>query len=206
MPKSFRSLKQYVYAGTLLALPAGVTIWIVLGIVDFFDRMVLLMLPDSARCYDMFCRLPGYGILVTFLILLMLGYVMHTVVGAKVMQWGERMMVRMPVVGAIYKTSRKIAHAVAGSQSADLHRVALLEYPHKGTWCMCFVTGDAPPAAHHELSKDEKWVSVFIPTAPNPTSGVLLIVPTSQLIMLNMPADEGMRFVVSAGINESEGV
>lgn len=203
--KEKKSIKHYIYSGMLFALPVGMTIWFVLWVVGFFDSLVLWMLPQDPYWQNLFFRFPGYGLLASLLFLFLLGFVCRTFLGEKLMGWGDNLMGRMPIIGAVYGTGKKIAQAFAAHNNGALRKVALMEYPSPGTWCLCFVTGEAPKQAQKALSKEKELVSVFLPTAPNPTSGILLVVPLQKLKILDMPANEGMRFIVTAGMSEQKG-
>ena len=199
-----KSIKYYIYSGMLFAFPVGVTIWFVAWVIRFFDSLVLWLLPEDPYWQNLFFQFPGYGFLASLLFLFLLGFICRTFLGERLMAWGDKIMARMPIIGAVYGTGKKIAHAFAAHNDGALRKVALMEYPTEGTWCLCFVTGDAPDEAY-KILKDKDLVSVFLPTAPNPTSGILMIVPLKKLKILDMPANEGMRFVVTAGMSEKKG-
>ena len=203
--KGRNGIRYYIYSGVLMALPVSVTVWFVVWVIRFFDDLVLWALPKDSAWQNIFSQFPGYGLLATLVFLFLLGLLMRTLLGEKIVHLGDSVMARMPVVGAVYATSQKIAQALVGQNSNDLRKVALLEYPKEGMWCLCFVTGEAPQKVCERFPKEKDLASVFVPTAPNPTSGILLVVPLHKLIILDMPADEGMRFIVTAGMSEQKG-
>ena len=205
MLQNFREgFKKNIYSGALVALPVVGTVWFVSWLVGFFDNIVLKALPaDAVWCHYLF-QYPGYGVLATVLFLLALGFVARTFLGSKIVEWSTRLLERLPLIGSVYASGQKIVRAIVPNKYGDLRKVAILEYPGPGLWCICFVTGDALPHVSRALEKkdEEAMVSVFIPTAPNPTSGMLIMVPLSRLTILDLPADEGMRYIITAGIGD----
>ncbi|MCY4413729.1 MAG: DUF502 domain-containing protein [Alphaproteobacteria bacterium] len=190
--------KTYFTAGLLVMIPLCVTIWFLQSTVNFFDDLAMRFFP---RFQDISDGFPGAGLILTFIIFFLVGIISHTVFGGWLWRLSERILAKMPFVGAVYATSKQIFQAfLVRKGSKSLQKVALLRYPSEQHWCICFVTGDAPQKIKQDLGKDVKWCSVFIPTAPNPTSGILLIVEEEKLHILDMAVEEGMRFVVTAGM------
>lgn len=189
-------VKKYLTAGVLTTVPLCVTVWFLHGIVVFFDDFAIKFFPQTE---SFFHDLPGLGIVLTVLFVFCMGVVAHTVLGEWLLGFGDRVLAKTPFVRSVYATCKQLFHAFFVTGNGDLRQVALIEYPHEGKWCVCFITGDAPKKMQDKL-EEEECVSVFLPTAPNPTSGLLILVERKKLRKLNMSVEEGMRFVVTAGM------
>lgn len=114
------------------------------------------------------------------------------------MEWGESLLVRIPLVRSIYKTVKQVINAVLSTNSEAFRKVVLIEYPRKGLWSIAFQTGSANTALNTKTNQE--MVSVFIPTTPNPTSGFLMMLPRNDVIELDMSIDEALKFIISLGV------
>ena len=143
-------------------------------------------------------KLPGFGLLIGFTIITLIGAIAAGFIGRWIILLGERLLNRMPVVRSIYGASKQILETVLASQSDAFRDVVLVEYPRKGLWVVGFVTGKTKGEINSKLSQET--VNVFIPTTPNPTSGFLLFCPKDELFYLKMSVEDAVKLVVSAGI------
>ena len=185
-------VRRWWVAGILVLLPTALTAWVVWTLFRFFDDILGLQL--RALGISVF----GLGFVLLNLLLLLLGFVATNFLGKRAFALWDRLMHRVPLINKIYSTLRQIAEVLIGSpESAAFRRVALVEYPVAGTHMIGFVTSTAPSEAGEKLGR--KVCHVFVPSAVNPTTGFLLVVPEEKVRYLDMRPEQAMRMIVSAG-------
>jgi uncharacterized membrane protein len=196
-PQSFLSrLKRYFFSGLLVSTPLLLTIYLVVWAVRIIDDMVRPLIPDSlAVTYGYF---PGYGLIVTLVGATLLGALMKGFLGRYFMKVSEGVLSRMPFVRGIYATIKQVSQAVLDKESSSFREVGLIEYPRAGIWTLCFITGTTKGEIQEKSSQEV--LNVFIPTTPNPTSGLLLFIPKKEVKILDMSVEAGIKMVVSAGV------
>ena len=199
-PPSFLArLRTYLLTGIIVTAPLAITILIVWQILHFIDTTVSRLIP---RRYDISHYLPfdmpGIGIVVMLPLLILIGWFAAGFVGRSLMRAGERVLDRMPVVRSIYGTLKQIFETVLAQSSRSFREVVLIEWPRRGLWVIGFVTGATKGEIGSHLK--EEHLNVFLPTTPNPTSGYLVMVPTSDVIHLEMSVEDGIKLVISGGI------
>ena len=195
----FGRLRAYLLAGILVTAPIGITLWLVWGIIGFFDAKVVPLVPVKYNPETYLpISLPGLGLVLALLVLILIGWLAAGLMGRWLVRLSEQLMASMPVIRNIYSAVKQIMETVL-SQNTDAFRyVVLVEYPRRGIWTMGFVTGDTEGEVQNVIDVD--MVNVFVPTTPNPTSGFLLFVPKKDLYYLNMSSEEGFKMLVSTGI------
>lgn len=142
--------------------------------------------------------LPGIGIIISIFVILITGFIVTNVLGAKVFDFGERLLKKIPIVPKIYFGTKQIIDAFSLQGKQVFNRVALVEYPRKGSYAVGFVTGECKGEVQDKTR--EKLINVFIPTTPNPTSGMLILVPDDEIVYLDMSIEDGLKLIVSAGV------
>lgn len=192
-------LRNYFLAGIVITAPIGITLYVSYIIINFVDERMRRLLPnevnpDKYLPFD----LPGLGILIVFLLLTFIGFIAAGLLGRVLVRLGERIISKVPVVRSIYSALKQIFQTVLASSSESFREVVLIEYPRKGLWAIAFITGKTQGEVKQKLNKD--LVNIFLPTTPNPTSGFLLFVPKSDLLVLDMTIEEGIKMVISGGI------
>jgi uncharacterized membrane protein len=195
----FGRLRGYFLAGLLVTAPLGITAYLAWIFIDFLDRKVtpLIPAPYNPETYLPF-GLPGLGLVVIFIFLALIGALTAGLLGRWVLQTGERILARMPVVRSIYSATKQVFETVLAQQSNAFRDVVLVEYPRRGIWAVGFITGVTRGEVQN-LTEDET-VNVFLPTTPNPTSGFLLFVPAKDVVYLDMGVEEAIKMVISGGI------
>lgn len=189
-------LRGYFFTGLAVTAPIAVTIYLVWIMVDFVDRQVLPLLPDhyNPKTYG----IPGAGLIIAAVALTLIGFLSANLLGRTIVELGESILSRMPVVRSIYSAAKQIFETLFSKKSSAFRECVLIEYPRKGIWTIGFLTGttegEVPRIAGEDL------VNVFVPTTPNPTSGFLLFLPRSETRLLAMSVEEGIKMVMSAGI------
>jgi uncharacterized membrane protein len=192
-------LRKHFISGVLVSTPIIVTIYLVWWIITTIDTKVKHILPREMQLSNYLpFEIPGVGIVVVFMGLTLIGALAKGFFGKYLLKIGEDIFSRMPVVRGIYGATKQISQAIFEQSSTSFKEVGMIEYPRKGLWSLCFITG----ATKGEVQKrtDNDVVNVFVPTTPNPTSGFLLFIPRKEIIIMDMTVEEGIKMVVSAGI------
>ena len=192
-------LRNYFVAGILVTAPAGITVWLAWNVVGVIDQQVVPLIPAryNPETYLPF-SIPGIGVLITIVFLILVGMLTAGFVGRVLVGLGERLVHRMPVVRNVYGALKQIFETVMSQSSGAFRQVVLFEYPRRGSWAIGFITGRTEGEVQNLT--EEEVVNVFLPTTPNPTSGYLLFIPRSELVLLDMTVEEGIKMVVSGGI------
>lgn len=202
------SMKKYFITGLATLLPVAVTIWIFVILVRFLTRPFMGMMTALLQ------GLPDLGILTSergirtlseililialFLITFFLGIIARRFFFDSLLKIGDRILYRIPLVNKVYKTSKEIVQSLFASKDQSFKQVVLLPFPYKGSYCLGLISSTSP--CLHPESLKTPMVSVFIPTAPNPMTGFLVLIPKEELIYLEMKSDEAMKYVVSCAV------
>tara|TARA_B100001765_G_scaffold211005_1_gene173008 strand:- start:62 stop:703 length:642 start_codon:yes stop_codon:yes gene_type:complete len=193
-------LRAYFIAGVLVTAPITITVWLTIAIINFIDKTVKnIILPDGY--YDgifTFLSIPGVGIVIAILFLLIVGMFATNIMGRFFLRIGESILDHLPVVRSLYGATKQIFETVFANQSEAFREVVMVEYPRTNMWVIGFLTGRTRGEVQQKTADD--LVNIFVPTTPNPTSGFLLFVPEKDVIHLDMTVEEGIKLVVSAGI------
>jgi uncharacterized membrane protein len=191
-------LRRYLVAGLLIWLPIVVTIFVIKFLVGLMDG-TLLLLPAAWRPEAVLgFGIPGLGLLLALLVLLVTGVAVTNLVGRKLVTWWEEFMQRIPFVRSIYSGAKTFTETVFTGKGQAFKRVLLVEYPRKGIWTVGFQSGEEVAEVAHRAGK--RLVCVFIPTTPNPTSGFIIMVPREDVLPLDMSVDDAMRLVFTLGV------
>ena len=199
-------LRQYFIAGLLAWLPIVVTAWVLLWLVGMFDGMFAAVLRKFEHLFAPFAPLaellrsiPGLGLMVITLLLLLTGVVATNFIGQWWLRQWDRVMARIPVVRSIYSGVKQVSETLLSDSSGKaFSRALLIQYPRPGLWTLAFVTGAPSGEVASHLAGD--FISVYVPTTPNPTSGFLLLVPRRDVIELHMSVDEALKYIISMGV------
>jgi len=187
----WQSIKRRIFAGLLAIVPIAVTFWILKLLFTFFDGFAAPILKRIG------IEIPGLGIILTLVIVFVLGLFVTNVLGKTLFKWGERILAKLPIVNTIYKTIKQITSALSGSTVKSFQQVIFIQYPRIGLWTMCFVTNES------QNETGEEFYHVFVPTTPNPTSGVFIIVPKKDVVHPNISVEDGLKAIISGGILDS---
>ncbi|MCG8442713.1 MAG: DUF502 domain-containing protein, partial [Caulobacterales bacterium] len=194
-----RILRNSFFTGVVVVAPVGVTAWLVYAFVTFVDAQVKPLIPPAynPETYLPFA-IPGLGLVFAIGFLTVLGALAANFFGRAILDIGERIVDRVPLVRNIYGALKQLVGTIIASRETAFSEVALVEYPRKGAHALCFITADAQGEVSNSLG--EGYVGVFIPTTPNPTSGFLLYVRRDELVVLDMSVEEGAKLIISAGL------
>ena len=199
-------MKKYLLAGLLVWLPLTLTVWVlgsVLGVLDgvfgWFISSTQAVLPMAATApLEALRHIPGLGVIVTLVALLLTGVFATNIVGQWWLQQGSRLLNRIPIVKSIYNSIKQVSDTLFSSSGNAFREAVLVQYPREGSWTIAFVTGKPGGEAAHHLVGD--YLSLYVPTTPNPTSGFFLMVPRRDVIELAMSVDEALKYVISMGV------
>ncbi len=191
-------LKKYFIAGLLIWLPLAVTLWILDIILTTLDR-TLLLLPAAWRPDQWLgVHVPGFGLILSVLAILVTGVLAANIIGERLLRWWEGLLARIPIVRSIYSSVKQVSDTMLASQGNAFRKAVLVEFPQRGQWAIGLVVG-APGAAIGRHLHGE-MLTVFVPTAPNPTSGYTIIVPQSEVKELDISVDDALKFIISLGV------
>ena len=199
-------MKRYLIAGLLVWLPLAVTIWVlhaVLGLLDGVFAWLLsgsqAILPSAAHPpLEMLKQVPGLGVIVMVLALLLTGMFATNIVGQWWLAQGSRLLNRIPIVKSIYSSVKQVSDTLFSSNGNAFREAVMVQYPRAGSWTIAFVTGKPGGEAAEHLRGD--YLSLYVPTTPNPTSGFFLMVPRADVIPLAMSVDEALKYIISMGV------
>jgi uncharacterized membrane protein len=206
-PRSFVSrVRSWFFTGLVIFGPLAVTIYIAWWFVDTVDNWVRPLVParywpDSYLPF----HVPGFGVVIAFVGLTLLGFLAANIAGRTLVRLGEMALDRLPVVRGIYKSAKQVFETVFSQSGSQFRKVGLVEFPIKGTWSIVFIASEPAIAVHDALPGAENLTSVFLPCAPNPTTGFYFFIPTADLIELPMTPDDAVKLVMSAGVVQPEG-
>ena len=190
MKKLRDSFKKYFITGLLVIIPIWATYYVLSGLLGVIDNM-LGDLPG----YLLGLKFPGLGIITLVLFVLLVGLLSANYIGKNVVRYSDTLMQRVPLVRGVYSTMKKIMDTF--SMKHNFHGVALIEYPRKGCYSVGFMTGEV---RGESMGFEGRFITVFVPTTPNPTAGFLLILPEAEVNRLDMTVEQGMKFIVSIGL------
>ena len=191
--------KRYLIAGLLVWLPLGVTIVVIKFLVDLFDKTLLLLPPDFRPESLLGVDIPGIGLVLSLLLILITGVFVANFLGSKIVALWEAFLSKIPLVRSIYQAVKQIAEAVFGSGDQTFEKVYLIEYPRKSLWTLAFQTSTSVGEAQRQTGQPDV-VNLFVPTTPNPTSGFFIMASKSEIKELSLNVDDALKMLISGGV------
>lgn len=195
-------LRNYFLTGFIVCAPLAITAYLTWSFVGWVDSWVKPYIPArySPDTYLPFA-VPGFGLIVALVLITLIGFLTANIVGRAIVNFGERLLGRMPLVRGIYRSLKQIFETILSNKGDMFSQVGLVEYPRKDVWSLVFVAGEKQTEINEKLDMDgDPLVAVFMPCTPNPTTGFLMYVRKSEVVMLDMTIEEGARLIVSAGL------
>ena len=205
----FGGLRASFLTGLVVLLPIGLTLYLIWTITGWIDSWVLPFVPDAYKPQTLLgdwlgpafaINIRGVGVIVFLVFTIVVGWLAKGLIGRSLIGWGERLVDRMPVVRSVYNGLKQIAETVFAQTDTSFDKACLVEYPRRGIWAIGFISTNARGEVATRIPPDETIVSVFLPTTPNPTSGFLLFVPESDILMLDMKVEDAAKLIISAGL------
>ena len=196
----FSRLRGNFFAGLIIVLPVGLTIYFIWAFVGFVDQRVLPLVPprfNPTTYIDI--NIPGLGVLVFLIFTTIIGGLAKGLFGRQLLRWVEGIVDRTPIVRSIYNALKQIMETVFNDNKASFEKACLIEYPRKGIWAVGFVSTDTKGEVVIKSGQEDMY-SVFVPTTPNPTSGFLLFFPKKDVVILDMDVEEAAKLIISAGL------
>ena len=193
-----KGVKKYLITGLLIWIPLVITIWVLKLVVDTLDQS-LLLLPEQWRTEGFLgVHIPGLGVILTLVIVLVTGVLATNFLGARLVHLWHAILHRIPVVNSIYSSVKQISDTLFSSSGQAFRKALLVEWPRPGMWTIAFLTGTPGGDVANHLEGD--YVSVYVPTTPNPTGGYFVMLPRKDVIELDMSVDEALKYIISMGV------
>ncbi len=195
--------KRYFLAGLAVLMPLVITYLILKFLVVSADALVLSFIPKRFWPNELIgVDIPGLGLIVTIVMIIAMGMLTRHYMGRKFVKLGDHIMSKIPLGAGIYNATKQFMNTFISDKEQQFKSVVVVEYPRRGSWVMGFVTKSP---SKEILDVDEReWVTIFIPTTPNPTSGFLIMAPKNETKSVDLSTDEAFKFIVSAGYLQGE--
>jgi uncharacterized membrane protein len=193
-------VRNYFLTGLVVVGPVAVTAWLIWWFVTWVDNLVRPVIPVTYRPETYLpVNIPGFGLIIAFLALTLLGFLTANLVGRRLLDLGDGLLNRMPIVRPIYRTTKQIFQTLFSSSESSFRHVGLVEFPAPGMWSLVFLT--QPPTAQISTHLPQiEHVSAFLPCTPNPTTGFFFYVPRRDVIDLDITVEQAMTLLISAGM------
>ena len=189
-------VKRHFLSGVLVVVPIILTYIVLKFLFEAIDGILQPIIYKILGYY-----IPGLGIFTTFLVIILAGVLTRNFVGAWLYRKGDRLLVRMPIIRPLYSAAKQLLEAVTMPSTRSFKEVALVEYPRRGAYALCFISKRVDLEINGET---RVFVTVFVPSTPTPVSGVVIMVPADEVIPVNMTVEEGVKFLVSGGVASPE--
>ena len=191
-------MRKYFITGLLILVPLAITLWVLHAVISTMDQS-LLLLPVEWRPEKLVgFKVLGFGTVLTLLIVFVTGLLAQNFIGNYVVKAWESLLQRIPIVSSIYSSVKQVSDTLFSSSGNAFRKAVLIEYPRRDCWSIGFLTGVPGGDVVNHLKGD--FVSVYVPTTPNPTSGFFLMLPKDQAIELDMSVDAALKYIVSMGV------
>ncbi len=188
----WRSLRRNFFTGLVVLLPGVISGFVLWRLFTWLD-LILGRYVERIMGY----RVPGVGLVALLLIIIVVGALASNILGKRLIRAGEALVARIPILRWIYRTTKQLFEMLLQEKKSTFGKIVLVTFPDKGSYSMAFQTSDGAGIIDEALGK--RMVTVFLPTTPNPTSGYFLLVPEEDVIPLGISADEGLKYIISAG-------
>jgi uncharacterized membrane protein len=193
-----KSVRKWLLAGLLVIVPVGITVWVMEWIISSLDQ-TLLILPQAWHPDKLLgFHIPGFGVILAFAILLTVGAVASNFFGKKLVIWWDALLNRIPVVRSIYSSVKQVSDTLFSDSGNAFRKAVLIEWPRTDVWTIAFVTGTPGGDVTNHLHGE--YLSVYVPTTPNPTGGYFVMLKKTDCIELKMSVDEALKYIVSMGV------
>lgn len=190
-------MKKYFITGLLVLVPLVITFWVLSALIQAMDQS-LLLLPYEWKPEQLFgFRVIGSGAILTLVVIFLTGVIATNIFGQQLILLWEAMLSRVPVVKSIYASVKQVSDTIFSDSGNAFRKALLIEFPRQGSWTIAFLTGEPGGDVSNHLQGD--YVSVYVPTTPNPTSGYFLMIEKKEVIELDMSVDQALKYIISMG-------
>lgn len=194
-------IRNYFLTGLVVAGPVAITVWLTWSFITWVDDLVRPLIPVAYRPETYLPgKIPGTGLVVAFVALTVLGFLTANLVGRTLVEMGERLLDRMPLVRSIYKGLKQVFETLFSESGSSFRTVGLVEFPGPGMWSLVFLSQPASRDIQSRLPGKEGHISVFMPCTPNPTTGFFFYIERSAIIELDIPVEAAAKLIMSAGL------
>lgn len=191
-------MRKYFITGLLILVPLAITAWVLSLVINTMDQS-LLFVPERWQPHTLIgFDIPGLGTLLTVLIVFLTGLLTNNLVGNYVVRMWEKLLKRIPLVNSLYSSVKQVSDTLFSSSGNAFRKAVLIPYPHQNSYTIAFLTGTPGGDVKNHLVGD--YVSVYVPTTPNPTSGFFLMMARKDVVELDMPIDAALKYIVSMGV------
>ena len=193
------ALRKWLLSGLLTLVPAVITLWVLDWVVSTLDQ-TLRILPEAWQPQQLFgMHIPGLGVLFALLVVLSIGALASNFIGNKLVNWWHALLHRIPVVRSIYSGVKQVSDTLFSEKGNAFRKALLVQWPREGMWTIAFLTGTPGGDVARHLSAQD-YLSVFVPTTPNPTGGYFVMLHKRDCVELAMSVDEALTYVISMGV------
>jgi uncharacterized membrane protein len=199
-------IRNYFLTGLIVAGPVAITIWLIWSFVNWVDDLVRPLFPVAFRPETYLpVKIPGFGLIIVFIGLTTLGFLTANLVGRKLVEFGEDILGRMPIVRPLYKGLKQVFETLFSKSGTTFRTVGLVEFPAPGMWSLVFLSSTPGADITDRLPSPEEHVSVFLPCTPNPTTGFFFYVARREIIELDISVEDAAKLIMSAGMIQPSG-
>jgi uncharacterized membrane protein len=191
-------MKKYFITGLLVLVPLTITMWVISSLIGMMDQSLLLLPVHLRPKAQLGLDIPGMGAVLTLLIIFVTGLIATNFFGQQLIFLWEALLARVPVVKSIYASVKQVSDTLFSDSGNAFRQAVLVQFPHKGAWTIAFITGKPGGDVVNHLPGD--YVSVFVPTTPNPTGGYFLMMARTEVIDLDMSVDQALKYIISMGV------
>jgi uncharacterized membrane protein len=188
-----KHLRNYFITGLFVLLPLAITLELLIWGFNKADSILGGLFFKYLKL-----QIPGLGLLTLLILITLTGVSARNYIGKKLIEFGEQILQKIPILNGIYGTTKQITEGFAKSDKSVFRKVVLVEYPRKGIYSPGFLTGESPSGVIKKTGV--QLLNVFVPTVPNPTTGFLIFVPEDQVIVLDLSVEDGFKLIISAGM------
>jgi uncharacterized membrane protein len=191
-------IRRYFITGLLIWVPLVITVWVLDLLVGTMDQ-TLLLLPTQFRTESWLgVHVPGLGVVLTLLVVFVTGVLAANIIGQRLIRFWEGLLSRIPVVNSIYTGVKQVSDTLFAPGGQAFRKALLVQWPSPGTWTIAFLTGTPGGDVMKHLKGD--YLSIYVPTTPNPTGGYFVMVPRDAVVELDMTVDEALKYIISMGV------
>jgi uncharacterized membrane protein len=192
------ALRRWLLAGLLVLLPLMITVWVLNWIVSTLDQTLQILPAQWQPDFLLGVHIPGFGVLLALVIVMVIGAITSNFLGRRLMFWWDSLLGRIPIVRSIYSSVKKVSDTLFSEKGNAFRKALLVQWPRPGVWTIAFLTGTPGGDVARHLVDD--YVSVYVPTTPNPTGGYFVMLKRADCIELDMTVDEALTYVISMGV------